>query len=238
MTEPDKPLDQMTAQERLDLGRSYYNEDKFDEAIKALSSIRREEAAPEIYAQALLGIGAAYQALGKLKKAIKAWSKVRHGDDPKAYAGAQLGLGLAYYTRGKLDDAIAAWSNIHRDDNPETYAGAQLNLGVAYEDQGNLDKAKEAYRNAREFFYYEGERGYRIHECPPEVIKKLRNIAKSTDKVLKSLQIIPDFESQVAHYSRASTAFTLLEKRETIRSRHISGSALFVVLMTRRKGWF
>ena len=384
----------MTAQERLDLGRSYYNEDKFDEAIKALSSIRREEAAPEIYAQALLGIGAAYQALGKLKKAIKAWSKVRHGDDPKAYAGAQLGLGLAYYTRGKLDDAIAAWSNIHRekiapetyakaqlnlgvaykdqgklddaiaawsnihrednpetyakaqlglglayrtqgklddaiaawsnihrddnpetyaqaqlglgaayyaqedwkqtiktwsnihrddnpetyaqaqlnlgityytwgmlykaieawsnihrddnpetyakvqfiignayedqvklddaitawsnihrDDNPETYAGAQLNLGVAYEDQGNLDKAKEAYRNAREFFYYEGERGYRIHECPPEVIKKLRNIAKSTDKVLKSLQIIPDFESQVAHYSRASTAFTLLEKK-------------------------
>ena len=285
MTEPDKPLDQMTAQERLDLGRSYYNEDKFDEAIKALSSIRREEAAPEIYAQALLGIGAAYQALGKLKKAIKAWSKVRHGDDPKAYAGAQLGLGLAYYTRGKLDDAIAAWSNIHRDDNPETYAqaqlglgaayyaqedwkqtiktwsnihrddnpetyaqaqlnlgityytwgmlykaieawsnihrddnpetyaGAQLNLGVAYEDQGNLDKAKEAYRNAREFFYYEGERGYRIHECPPEVIKKLRNIAKSTDKVLKSLQIIPAFESQVAHYSRASTAFTLLEKK-------------------------
>jgi len=349
----------MTAQERLDLGRSYYNEDKFDEAIKALSSIRREEAAPEIYAQALLGIGAAYQALGKLKKAIKAWSKVRHGDDPKAYAGAQLGLGLAYYTRGKLDDAIAAWSNIHRekiapetyakaqlnlgvaykdqgklddaiaawsnihrednpetyakaqlglglayrtqgklddaiaawsnihrddnpetyaqaqlglgaayyaqedwkqtiktwsnihrddnpetyakvqfiignayedqvklddaitawsnihrDDNPETYAGAQLNLGVAYEDQGNLDKAKEAYRNAREFFYYEGERGYRIHECPPEVIKKLRNIAKSTDKVLKSLQIIPDFESQVAHYSRASTAFTLLEKND------------------------
>ena len=250
MTEPDKPLDQMTAQERLDLGRSYYNEDKFDEAIKALSSIRREEAAPEIYAQALLGIGAAYQALGKLKKAIKAWSKVRHGDDPKAYAGAQLGLGLAYYTRGKLDDAIAAWSNIHREkiapetyakaqlnlgvaykdqgklddaiaawsnihreDNPETYAKAQLGLGVAYEDQGNLDKAKEAYRNAREFFYYEGERGYRIHECPPEVIKKLRNIAKSTDKVLKSLQIIPDFESQVAHYSRASTAFTLLEKK-------------------------
>jgi len=213
VTEPDKPLDQMTAQERLDLGRSYYNEDKFDEAIKALSSIRREEAAPEIYAQALLGIGAAYQALGKLKKAIKAWSKVRHGDDPKAYAGAQLGLGLAYRTQGKLDDAIAAWSNIHRDDNPETYAGAQLNLGVAYEDQGNLDKAKEAYRNAREFFYYEGERGYRIHECPPEVIKKLRNIAKSTDKVLKSLQIIPDFESQVAHYSRASTAFTLLEKK-------------------------
>ena len=94
MTEPNKPLDQMTAQERLDLGRSYYNEDKFDEAIKALSSIRREEAAPEIYAQALLGIGAAYQALGKLKKAIKAWSNIRREDEPELYAEAQRNLAL------------------------------------------------------------------------------------------------------------------------------------------------
>ena len=60
MTEVNKPLDQMTAQERLDLGRSYYNEDKFDEAIKALSSIRREEAAPEIYARAQFNLGNTY----------------------------------------------------------------------------------------------------------------------------------------------------------------------------------
>ena len=316
MTEPDKPLDQMTAQERLDLGRSYYNEDKFDEAIKALSSIRREEAAPEIYARALLGIGAAYQALGKLKKAIKAWSKVRHGDDPKAYAGAQFNLGITYknqdrlgeaitalssinheddrktyakaqrnlgvvyHTLGKLDEAIDAWSNvpqddrkayawaqnnlgvtyniqgeqaqaiktwsnitrdddpktyakaqfnlgvtyhaqnkldqaiktwsnIHHDDDPETYAQAQLSLGGIYEGKREIEQAKEAYRNARGFLYYEGERGYRILECSQEVIQELRGLAENTDKVLKSLQIISEFESRVAHYSRSSTAFTL-----------------------------
>ena len=372
MTEPHKPLEQMTAQEWLALGRSYYNEGRFDEAIKACSSIRREEVdsetyaqaqlglglayytrgklddaiaawsnihrekiAPETYAKAQLNLGVAYKDQGKLDDAIAAWSNIHREDNPETYAKAQLGLGLAYRTQGKLDDAIAAWSNIHRDDNPETYAqaqlglgaayyaqedwkqtiktwsnihrddnpetyaqaqlnlgityytwgmlykaieawsnihrddnpetyakvqfiignayedqvklddaitawsnihrddnpetyaGAQLNLGVAYEDQGNLDKAKEAYRNAREFFYYEGERGYRIHECPPEVIKKLRNIAKSTDKVLKSLQIIPDFESQVAHYSRASTAFTLLEKkRKDQKSSHFRLSTI------------
>ena len=185
MTEPNKPLEQMTAQERLDLGNSYYNDGRFDEAITAWSNIRRE-------------------------------------DNPEAYAWAQFNLGIIYKDlaykdkdedQRKLDEAIAAWSNIHREDNPETYARAQLNLGKIYAKSKKVKEAKEAYRNAREFFYYEGERGYRIHRCPPKVIEKLRDIAKNTDEVLKSLQIIPDFESQVAHYSRASTAFTLLEKK-------------------------
>ena len=178
MTEPNKPLDQMTAQERLDLGISYFKEGKFDKAIKALSSIRREEVNPETYAQ------------------------------------AQLGLGAAYYAQSELDQAIEALSNIRREEaDPETYARAQLGLGKIYEDEGDLERAKEAYCNAQDFFYYNYERVKRILECPPKVIKKLRGIAENTDEVLKSLQIIPDFESQVAHYSRASTAFTLLEKK-------------------------
>ena len=320
MTEPNKPLEQMTAQERLDLGRAYFKEGKFDEAITLLQTIvptedsliyteaqvglglayefkgdineaisawlnihrednpkayawaqfrlgfayeiqdRLDECIsawsnidrkdnPEVYAKAQLNLGATYYAQGKLDKAITAWSNIHREDDSEAYTRAQFNLGVAYEDQGNLDKAITAWSNIHREDNPETYTRAQFNLGVAYKDQGNLDKAitawsnihrednpkayaraqlnlgkiyakskkvkeaKEAYRNAREFFYYEGERGYRIHRCPPEVIKKLRDIAKNTDEVLKSLQIIPDFESQVAHYSRASTAFTLLEKK-------------------------
>ena len=284
MTEPNKPLEQMTAQERLDLGRAYFKEGKFDEAITLLQTIVHTEYSL-IYTEAQVGLGLAYEFKGDINEAISAWLNIHREDNPKAYAWAQfrlgfayeiqdrldecisawsnidrkdnpevyakaqLNLGATYYAQGKLDKAIAAYSNIHRDDNPETYAKAQLTLGVAYKDQGNLDKAitawsnihrednpkayaraqlnlgkiyakskkvkeaKEAYRNAREFFYYEGERGYRIHRCPPEVIKKLRDIAKNTDEVLKSLQIIPDFESQVAHYSRASTAFTLLEKK-------------------------
>ena len=293
MTEPNKPLEQMTAQERLDLGRSYYEDGRFDEAIKALSNIRREDS-PEAYAAAQFSLGLTYEDQGNLDKAIAAWSNIHREDNPEAYAAAQFNLGLTYKAQGEPEQAITTWSNIRREDNPKTYARAQFNLGLTYEDQGNLDKAittwsnihredspeayaaaqfnlgiiykdlaykdkdedqrkldeaiaawsnihrednpktyaraqlnlgkiyakskkvkeaKEAYRNAREFFYYEGERGYRIHRCPPKVIEKLRDIAKNTDEVLKSLQIIPDFESQVAHYSRASTAFTLLEKK-------------------------
>ena len=44
MATPDKPLEQMTAQERLKLGRSLYKDGKFDEAIAVWSKITREEA--------------------------------------------------------------------------------------------------------------------------------------------------------------------------------------------------
>ena len=288
MTEPNKPLEQMTVQERLDLGISSLREGRFDEAIKAWSSIRREEAAPETYAGAQYSLGLAYAESGELEQAIKTWSNIRREEAaPKTYAGAQLGLGAAYQDQGKLKQAIDAWSNIRREEAaPETYAQAQLNLGFTYaksgkreqaiktwsnirreeaapetyalaqfnlgvtyansgkrkqaieawsnirrsddseiyalaqfnigkiyEDKGDLERAKEAYCNAQDFFYYNYERVKRILECPPKVIKKLRGIAENTDEVLKSLQIIPDFESQVAHYSRASTAFTLLEKK-------------------------
>ena len=320
MTEPHKPLEQMTAQEWLALGRSYYNEGKFDEAIKTWSEIHHgddpetyawvqlnlgaayaksgelEQAFeawsnisydddPETYAQAQFNLGNTYNGLGKSEQAIEAWSKVRHDDDPETYAQAQFNLGNTYngldkseqaieawsnisydddpeaYARaqfnlgntyddlGKLEQAIEAWSNISYDDDPETYAWAQLNLGAAYNasnkpDQAitvlskirreeadpetyveaqlglgevySLDKEKEeqahdAYDNVRDFSYYKSERGFKILNCPLEVREDLHSLAKNTDEVLKSLQIIPEFESKVAHYSRALTAFKLFE---------------------------
>ena len=284
MTEPHKPLEQMTAQEWLALGRSYYNEGKFDEAIKTWSEIHHgddpetyawvqlnlgaayaksgelEQAFeawsnisydddPETYAQAQFNLGNTYNGLGKSEQAIEAWSKVRHDDDPETYARAQFNLGLAYKNQDELEQAIEAWSNISYDDDPETYAQAQFNLGAAYNasnkpDQAitvlskirreeadpetyveaqlglgevySLDKEKEeqahdAYDNVRDFSYYKSERGFKILNCPLEVREDLHSLAKNTDEVLKSLQIIPEFESKVAHYSRALTAFKLFE---------------------------
>ena len=266
MTEPNKPHEPMSTLERLGLGMSYLEQGRFDEAIKALSSIRHDDD-PGVYAWAQFSLGIAYKAQDNLDDAITAWKKVRE-DHPETYAKAQLNLGAAYYAQGKaqlnlgntykargklddaitawkkvredhpetyakaqlnlgviykdlaykdkdedqrkLDEAIAAWSNIHRDDSPETYAKAQLNLGEVY----SLDKEKEkqsykAYNNAQEFSYYKPERGFKILKCPQKIRKDLHTLAESTDEVLESLQIIPGFESQVAHYSRASTAFKL-----------------------------
>ena len=173
MTEPNKPLDQMTAQERYDLGRAHFEEGKFNEAIEALSSIRQEEADPETYARALLSIGAAYYKLGVPEQAIDVLSKICREEAPKIYAQAQFGRG-------------------------EIYKGI-----------GKIEQAKDAYRNVQEPFYYRAQREYRILGCPPELINDLRSLARNTDKVRESLQIIPGFESKVAHYSRPSTAFSL-----------------------------
>jgi len=270
----------MTAQERLDLGRSYYNEGKFDKAIEAWSNITRDDDPavyaraqlnlgvvykeeqgnllqaintwsnitrdddPAVYARAQLYLGIAYKKQGNLlqaintwikvhsdenpeayaraqfnlgntyngldmsKQAIEAWSKVRHDKDPKAYARAQFKLGVAYY-KNKPGEAIKVWSEVRRDDDPDAYARAQFKLGEFYEGKREIEQAKEAYRNVQGPLYYRAQREYRILGCPPELINDLRSLAKNTDKVRKSLQIIPDFESKVAHYSRASTAFSL-----------------------------
>jgi len=206
ITRDDDPETYADAQ--LNLGTAYNASNKPDQAITVLSKITRDDD-PKTYADAQLNLGTAYKNQDKLDKAITAWSKITRDDNPETYAQAQLGLGATYYTQDKLDQAIDAWSNIHREDDSEAYTRAQLALGGIYEDKGKIEQAKEAYRNARDFLYYKGERRYRILECPQEVIEKLHDIAKNTDEVLKSLQIIPEYESKVAHYSRPSTAFSL-----------------------------
>ena len=281
MAEPNKPLEQMTAQERFDIGGLYFKESKFnesiakwskitrddgsefyawaqfnigniwnnignlDEAIAAWSNVRRSDNL-EAYAWAQFNVGLAYQAQNKLNEAIRVWSKIhrkdnrktyaqaqfslglahhsknemdeaitawsqiRHNDDPETYTWAQLNLGLTYHAQNKLNEAIKAWSNVHRDDDPETYAGAQLCLGEVYSlDEDKKEQAHEAYDNVREFFYYKSERGFKILKCTLGVRKDLHRLAENTDKVLKSLQITPKFESKVAHYTRPQIAFNL-----------------------------
>ena len=196
-------------QAQLNLGVAYAKSGKLDQAIKTWSNITRDDD-PGTYTQAQLNLGVAYAKSGKLDQAIKTWSNITRDDDPGTYTQAQFNLGVAYYTRGKLDKAIKTWSNVHRDDSPETYAKAQLNLGEVYSlDKETEEQSHEAYNNVRDFSYYKSERGFKILKCPVEVRKNLHTVADNTDEVLKYLQIIPAFESKVAHYSRASTAFSL-----------------------------
>ena len=284
MATPDKPLEQMTAQERLELGRSRYKDGKFDDAIVILQTIAPTEDSPT-YAEAQLSLGLAYESKGNFNKAIntwsnvpyndnhgayawaqfrlgkiyydkdrknpaeaiKVWSNIPYNDNHEAYAWAQVGLGFAYHAQGKLAKAIEIWLNIPYNDNHEAYAWAwaqfglglayaqdklakaiaawskirpqngltvytraQLNLGKVYsQDKEKEKQAHDAYDNVRDFSYYKSERGFKILECPLEVRKNLHSLAENTDEVLNSLQIIPDFELKVAHYTRTPIAFNL-----------------------------
>ena len=93
MPKPNKPLEQMTAQERLALGRSYYNEGKFDEAIKTWSEIRYEDDL-QSYADAQVNLGNLYdfqenqeKAEETHQKAIEAYQEVPKSDR-QAYSWA------------------------------------------------------------------------------------------------------------------------------------------------------
>ena len=212
ITRDDDP--ETYARAQLNLGTAYASQDNLDDAITAWSSTRRDDD-PEIHARAQHNLGTAYASQEKTGKAITIWSHITRDDDPKAYTWAQHNLGVAYKDQDELDQAITIWSRITRDDAPDAYIEAQLYLGEVYSlDKEKEEQAHEAYNNVREFFYYKSERGFKILKCPVEVRKNLHTVAENTDEVLKYLQIIPGFESKVAHYTRPQIAFDLFEDKK------------------------
>ena len=214
---------------QLNLGLIYKDIGDLKTATIAWSNIHYEDN-PEAYAGAQLCFGMVYQCEGNLENAIAAWSNVRRKDSSTTYAQSQLNIGLAYKELGNLDSAITAWSNVHREDDSEAYARAQLGLGEVYSlDKEKEEQAHEAYNNVREFFYYKSERGFKILKCPVEVRKNLHTVAENTDEVLKYLQIIPAFESKVAHYTRPQIAFDLFEGKKNDNDKEPSNFRLSTI---------
>ena len=203
---------------QVNLGTLYKAQGKQKKSKDVWEKVCRRDSR-QAYARAQFNLGSIYQDMTTLNTAITAYKNVHREDDLKACARAQFNLGLVYHTQNKLDQAITTWSNIRHDDS-EAYAKAQFSLGEIYaQDKGNVEKAKEAYLNARDFLYYKSERVLKILNCPEEFREKLYTLAKNTEKILNSLQIIPDYESKVAHYSRVSTAFSLLNNKEPSKFR-------------------
>ena len=204
---------------RYKLGNQYYFIERINQAKDVWKKVSRSDN-PQAYAWAQVNLGALYKALGKQKQSKDVWEKVYRRDSRQAYARAQFSLGSIYQDMKNLDAAITAYKKVRREDDIKAYARAQFSLGEIYvQDKENAKKAKKAYLNARDFLYYASERALKIFTCPKRIREDLNTLAKNTDEVLKSLQIIPGFESKVAHYSRVSTAFSLLDSKEPSKFR-------------------
>ena len=204
---------------QVNLGTLYKAQGKQKKSKDVWGKVYRRDSR-QAYARAQFSLGTIYQDMQTLDDAATAYKKVHREDDIKAYARAQFNLGTLYYDQGLQDEAKTVWQKVHHKDDPEAYAWAQFSLGEIYaQDKGNVEKAKEAYLNARDFLYYKSERVLKILNCPEEFREKLDTLAKNTEKLLNSLQIIPDYESKVAHYSRVSTAFSLLNNKESSKFR-------------------
>ena len=120
-------------------------------------------------------------------------------------------------------------SKIRREEAPEIYARAQFGLGEIHKGKEEIKQAKDAYRNVQGPLYYRAQREYRILGCPPELINDLRSLAKNTDKVREFLQIIPEFESKVAHYTRPQIAFDLFEGKKNDNDKEPSNFRLSTI---------
>ena len=204
---------------RYKLGNQYYFIERINQAKDVWKKVSRSDN-PQAYAWAQVNLGALYKAQGKQKQSKDVWEKVYRRDSRQAYARAQFSLGSIYQDMKNLDAAITAYKKVRREDDIKAYARAQFSLGEIYvQDKENAKKAKKAYLNARDFLYYASERALKIFTCPKRIREDLNTLAKNTDEVLKSLQIIPGFESKVAHYSRVSTAFSLLDSKEPSKFR-------------------
>jgi len=204
---------------RYKLGNQYYFIERINQAKDVWKKVSRSDN-PQAYAWAQVNLGALYKAQGKQEKSKDVWEKVYRRDSRQAYARAQFSLGSIYQDMKNLDAAITAYKKVQREDDLKAYAKAQFSLGEIYvQDKENAKRAKKAYLNARDFLYYASERALKIFTCPKRVREELNTLAKNTEKVLNSLQIIPGFESKVAHYSRVSTAFSLLDSKEPSKFR-------------------
>ena len=211
------------------LGNTYNGLGKSDQAVKTWSNINHDDD-PQAYARAQNNLGIVYKDQGKLDQAVKTWSNINHDDDPETYARAQFNLGFVYHTQGKLEQAIKTWLKVRHDDDPRAYVEAQLGLGEAYSlDEDKKEQSHEAYDNVRDFSYYKSERGFKILKCTLGVRKDLHSLAKNIDEVLKYLQIIPGFESKVAHYTRPQIAFDLFEGKKNDNDKEPSSFRLSTI---------
>jgi tetratricopeptide (TPR) repeat protein len=131
------------ARQFLDVGDAYYNDGKYEMAIKEYG---KAIAVDEGLAAAYYHRGLAYDKMESIDKAIQDYSKAisltpRH-DDAQIYHNR----GLAYLKSGNYSEAIEDYDNAIAI-NPK-FTEAYHNRGIAYSRKGQYDKAIEDYNRA------------------------------------------------------------------------------------------
>ncbi|URL02515.1 tetratricopeptide repeat protein [Avibacterium sp. 20-126] len=207
------------AMSRFNLGNLYKETNEKDGAIRAWLNITREDN-KKAYAGSRVNLGNLYKETNEKDEAIKAWSSITREDDKEYYARSLVNLGDLYKETNKKDEAIKAWKNINCDDYQEAYISAQFYLGKLYQENKEDKEAKECYKNVIKLgnsaFIYEANIHLRILEISSSNNQEeLKDLFEKIDSILKKLLVYPNRSlkdcSEVAHYTRASTALLLLE---------------------------
>ena len=200
---------QIFAMSRFNLGLLFETQRKYLEAELAYKSVERKDD-KEQFAKSRNNLGALLVNQGKNKKAEKIFRTVTVSDSPEIFALICMNLGFMLKQDNKLVEAKEVLEKITENDG-EYFFSAKFTIGEIYLEEGKYDKAKIAFEKSKEHYYYESERSILISELSSdELAKSLIKIKEFVDVILNYLKLDSEHEEYICHYTRPSTAFSLL----------------------------
>jgi len=166
------------------IGIVYFNQKKYDKAIKAYKKAINLNSN---YSIAYNNLGLLYHEKKEYNKSLKAYQKAIE-INPK-YDSAYLGIGVIYENKKEYNNAIEAYKKAI-EINPK-YANAYHGIGVSYDNKKEYNKAIEAYQKAVEI-NPEYDSAYFgigvIHE-------KKREYNKAIEAYQKAVELNPKYDS-------------------------------------------
>ena len=209
--EDDKRL---FAQSQLTLGMLLNKQGKYSEAKQAYQKIKREDDT-QVFVQSRNNLGILLYTQGKYDKAKKVFREVTRDDNPKEFAFTCINFGILLKENNELVEAKEVLKNINKDDGEHFFCKARLIIGEIFLYQGEYDNAKKFFEESKEVYHYESECFIRISQDSMEPFTKdLIKLKEIVDKILNCLKLDSEYEEYICHYTRPSTAFSLLGYNE------------------------
>ena len=200
---------QIFAMSRFNLGLLLEAQKKYLEAEQAYKSVERKDD-KEQFAKSRNNLGVLLFKQRKNEKAKKIFNEVTRSDSPKAFALICTNLGILLVQENKLVKAKKLLEKITKSDGKYFFL-AKLIIGEIYLKKYKYNEAKIAFEESKKYYYYESECFMLISKLSSrKLTKSLIKIKESIDVILNHLKLDSEHEEYICHYTRPSTAFSLL----------------------------
>jgi hypothetical protein len=195
---------------KLKLAKLLEDQKEYDEAEKVYRLIERADGKKE-FAISRNNLGVLLGKLKQYEKAEKVFAEVTSEDFPSGFARICINRAIVLKKNKKLADAKKFLENIKLDDG-ECFFRAKYVIGEIYLELGECDNAKNAFEECKKRYYYDSECSIRILEISNKnIYNDLINLREIIRDILKYLMLDGKYEEYVCHYTRPSTAFSLLK---------------------------
>ena len=202
------------AMSRFNLGVLFESQEKYLEAQHAYQEIKREDDAEE-FVRSRNNLGILLYNQGEYNEAKKVFREITRDDNPKEFAFICINFGVILKECNELVEAKEVLENINKDDGEYLLCKARLIIGEILIYQGEYDNAKKLFEDSKRVYHYESECFIRIsQDSIKQFTKVLIKLKEIVDEILNCLKLDSNHEKFICHYTRPSTAFSLLGYNE------------------------